>query len=241
MMRSIFEAIKGAARAIVKQPGTTIAAFALYAALIGAIYLFVTTREATLWELTLTFALMALAILLFFTLQAIGVSYAKREDVSMPRMLGRALADSWKLIIVSLPVAVIAVLIVLGFGAIGSRVTGAAGYLVSGVESILLYLAVPLLAIKLWVAAAREGVTQAFRRLGRHLIEAFALRSLVIYILIAVIFGAVAWVLVFTRMQVGGVWADIWILGARLAAAGVVIFFGWMLTLGSLARVSEEG
>jgi formate/nitrite transporter FocA (FNT family) len=47
----------------------------IYGALLGAGYLFVSTREATIPQLILTFGLVVLAPALFFALQAVSVNY----------------------------------------------------------------------------------------------------------------------------------------------------------------------
>ena len=247
-MGGILGAITGAGRAMLKRPGALLAAFGIYAALVGVIYLFVTTREATILQLLLTFFLLLLAVALFFALQAIGVSYASGEEPS-GAVLRRALGAGWKLLVVSLPVAVLVVIAVLILELIAKLVGGdqsgnqsgfLLGYLLPGMRAIILYLIVPLVAIRLWIAVTREGVASAFKRLGRHFIRALAPRALAIYVSVALIFGALVWGLVFTRTQFGGPWIEITLLAGRLVMAGVVIFIGWFLALGALAKANEE-
>jgi hypothetical protein len=247
-MSSILEAITGAGRAMLKRPGALLAAFGIYAALVGVIYLFVTTREATIIQLILTFFLLLLAVALFFALQAIGVRYASGEEPSR-EVLRRSFGACWKLLVVSLPVAVIVVIAVLILELIAKLVGGdhqgvqsgfLLGYLLPGIRAIILYLVVPLIAIRLWIAVTQEGVASAFKRLGKHFIGALAPRALAIYVIVALIFGALVWGLVFTRTQIGGPWVEIVLLAGRLAMAGVVIFIGWFLALGALAKANEE-
>jgi hypothetical protein len=247
-MSSILTAITGAGRAMLKRPGALLAAFGVYAALVGVIYLFVTTREATIIQLLLTFFLLVLAVALFFFLQAIGVSYVSGEEPS-GAVLRRALTACWKLVVVSLPVAVLVVIAVLllqliTYGANrvfpGNQSGFLVGYLLPGIRAIILYLIVPLVAIRLWIAVTQEGVANSFKRLGKHFIGALAPRALAIYVIVALIFGALVWGLVFTRTQIGGPWVEIVLLAGRLAMAGVVIFIGWFLSLGALAKANEE-
>jgi hypothetical protein len=246
-MGGIFGAITGAGRAMLKRPGALLAAFGIYTALVGVIYLFVTTREATIIQLLLTFFLLLLAVALFFFLQAIGVSYASGEEPS-GAVLRRSLGACWKLLIVSLPVAVLVVIAVLVLEVIAKLAGGdqgnqsgfVLGYLLPGIRAIILYLIVPLVAIRLWIAVTQEGVASAFKRLGGHFVRALAPRALAIYVIVALIFGALVWGLVFTRTQIGGPWVEIVLLAGRLAMAGVVIFIGWFLALGALAKANEE-
>jgi hypothetical protein len=246
-MGGILGAITGAGRAMLKRPGALLAAFGIYAALVGVIYLFVTTREATILQLLLTFFLLLIAVALFFAMQAIGVSYASGEEPS-GAVLRRALGAGWKLLVVSLPVAVLVVIAVLVLELI-ARLAGGGhgnqggfllGYLLPGLRAIILYLVVPLIAIRLWIAVTQEGVASAFKRLGRHFIGALAPRALAIYVIVALIFGGLVWGLIFTRTQFGGPWVEITLLAGRLAMAGVAAFIGWFLALGALAKANEE-
>ncbi|MCW5971494.1 MAG: hypothetical protein KIT57_23545 [Blastocatellales bacterium] len=248
MLKSVLSAIGGAMRAMAVRAGAVIAALAVYVAMIGAVYVFITTREATIIDLLLTFSLPAAALVFFFFIQAVGVRYAGAAE-STAAVLRGALRDTGKLLVVSLPPALLAILAVLLLGLIaywwrGENQYDNSGfvleYLLPWVRALVLYFAAPLLAVRLWIAASRDGVTSAFRALGRHFVGAFAPRVLVVYVSLLVVFGSIVWALVGIKTQYGGAGLEIGLLTARLAAAGLMIFIGWLLTIGALRRVSDE-
>ena len=186
MIKSVIAAMRGAFGAMAARAGALTAAFVVYLALIAAVYLFVTTREATIFDLLLTFALPLVVLVLFFFIQAVGVRYTGAVE-STRTILRGALADTGKLLVVTLPVALMAILVVLGLGLIGYWWSGGQPesgsgfvltYLLPGIRGVVLYLIVPLVAARLWIAAAREGVTGAYRGMGRHFVGAFAPKAL---------------------------------------------------------------
>ena len=89
-----------AVRMLFKRWTTLPLILAIYAAMLFALYLFISTREATVPQLILTFTLMFAAPLLFFLLQAASVNYATESS----GLLRKALRDCFKFIAVSLPV-----------------------------------------------------------------------------------------------------------------------------------------
>src|SRR5262245_13633723 len=111
MIKEIFEAIKTAGRKIFTNWAASLISFLLYGALLGVIYLFFTTREATVLQVLLTILILPLAaIFLFFVLQAMGLNYV-RQEIGPGYLLKRALSDSWKLLLVSIPVLLVAILV----------------------------------------------------------------------------------------------------------------------------------
>ena len=64
---------------------------------------------------------------------------------------------------------------------------------------IYFYIVLPLAAIQLWIAATHEGLGPAFRGIGRHFVKAFAPRTLLTYALVLVVFGAILYVILFTK------------------------------------------
>jgi hypothetical protein len=233
MIKEILEAIKSAGRKIFTNWSASLISFLIYGALLGVIYLFITTGEATMLQVFLTILILPLAaIVLFFVLQAMGLSYV-RIGVGAGYLLKRALSDSWKLLLVTIPVLLVASAVLLLGGAINSL---AVVYL----QYLLLYLALPLIAIHLWVSTIRDGMGVAFRGIGTSVKNALGPRSLLIYALIVLVFGLLAYFLFFTRTPMSGEWAELWIFGTRLAAALISIFAGWLLTLGSIAELTTR-
>jgi len=110
-------AVWSAVRMLFTRWTTLLLILALYAALLLALYLFISTREATVPQLILTFTLMFAAPLLFFLLQAASVNYATESS----GLLRKALRDCFKFIAVSLPVIGLTVLAVYGVGKLQGR------------------------------------------------------------------------------------------------------------------------
>jgi hypothetical protein len=174
----------------------------------------------------------------------LGVSYV-RIGVGPGYLLRRALKDCWSLLLVSVPLALLAWLIAWG----SNKLKGQIGYeqskewlrtLLWWARFIMLYIVLPLLAIHLWIAAAREGARGAYRGFLRNAAYAFAPRSLAIYALLYTIFSVLIYVLLFTKTQVGGAWMELALLGVRVSLVLLLVFVGWLVTLGALAEVTAR-
>ncbi|HYG11384.1 MAG TPA: hypothetical protein VD835_15665 [Pyrinomonadaceae bacterium] len=109
MTKNVLASIFSAARDLLRSPRALAVLVALYAAFIAAVFFFITTREATLWQLFVTGATVILAPLLFFVVQAAGASYAvgHRGAGALLRHTARSFL---KVLVVSIPVILLAVL-----------------------------------------------------------------------------------------------------------------------------------
>ena len=87
----------------------------LYGALVASAYFFIAGREASVWQVLVTFLLAFLAPVLFFIIQVIGIRYVE-DGLQMKELFGAALRDFWKLLVVSLPLLLILWLVVYLFG-----------------------------------------------------------------------------------------------------------------------------
>lgn len=247
MLNEIIRSIAAAARNLFSNWRTLSLLVLLYAALLLALYWFVTTGVATVWQVVLTFALIVIAPLLFFLLQALSVSYATGE-LTTGAWLKRALRDWWKLLLVSLPLVLLAIGLTLLFekGAVkleDRAHEGGAKFLLTAfsvLRFVVLYIALPLMAIQLWIAASREGLGAALKRVWRNLVRALSLRSLLTYLTGFVIFAVIPYFLFFTRTPAKNAWLEMSLLGMRLMMALMIIFFGWVVTVGALARISSD-
>jgi len=92
-------AIFSAVRMLFRKWTTLPLLITVYAALLLSLYLFVSTREATVTQLTVTFAMMLAVPLLFFLLQAASVNYATATEPA--GLLRKAAFDCLKLVVVS--------------------------------------------------------------------------------------------------------------------------------------------
>lgn len=79
----------------------------IYAALLATLYGFVAIREATWWQVLLTLCFVILAPVEFFVLQASIVDWARNGTLNWHR----ALAGSWKLVAVTLPMIVLSLVL----------------------------------------------------------------------------------------------------------------------------------
>jgi hypothetical protein len=109
MTKNVLASIFAAARDLLRSPRAFALLVALYLALIAACFFFITTREATVWQLIVTFASALLAPLLFFVVQAAGASYAVGER-GAAGLLRRTARSFGKVLLVSVPLVLLAVL-----------------------------------------------------------------------------------------------------------------------------------
>jgi hypothetical protein len=246
----VFEAIGTAARKMFSNWGALLISLLLYLGLLVALYFFIPLGVGTWLEVFLNFLISLIAVIVFLLMQAMGLSYV-RIGVGPIYLFKRALKDSWKLLLVSLPLALLAWLIIYLFDKLGATYFSGIETMESPWRSrlviavdwariLLLYFVIPLLAIHLWISVVREGVRATFKGIGRSMAHAFSPRSVLTYLVIVVVFGVIAYFLFFTLTPAKNEWVELWVLGGRLAAALLVVFIGWLLTLGSLAELTAR-
>jgi hypothetical protein len=251
MLKDVFESIGTAARKMFTNWGALLISLLLYLALFAVLYFFFTTREATKLQVLLSLVILPVAaIAVFFVLQAMGLSYV-RIGVGPIYLFKRAAKDSWRLLLVSLPLALLAWLIIYLFAKAGATYFSETltiespwrsrlGMAIDWLRVFLLYFVIPLLAIHLWISVVREGLRATFKGIGRSIKRAFAPQSVLTYLVVVSVFGVIAYFLFFTRTPAKSEWVELWVLGGRLAAALIVLFIGWLLTLGSLAELTAQ-
>ena len=274
MTKNVLASIYAAARCLLRSPAAFAVLAALYLALILACYFFITTREATVWQLFVTGATFILAPLLFFVVQAAGASYA--VGVRGAGALLRATARSFlKVLAVSLPVLLVAVLSVYLLNKLENRVkltpeeraqyamTSPSSdeteidsassessrpkppvrwkYLfVSALRLLVLGVFLPLVAMHLWIAAARDGLGAAFAGFHRHVSRAFSARSVLTYGVGMIFFALLPYFLITKRTPFSSNTLEILVFGARILVAFSLMLFGWVMTMTALARTDDE-
>jgi len=262
MLKDVFHSIAAAAQRLFANWAALLISLLLYAAMIGAIYLFFNIREATALQVALSLILPIAAVALFFLIQAMGLSYV-RIGVGAGYLLKRSLKDCWRILLVSLPLILLAWLIVYLFGKVDQSLFGGtlqvqssgvgrltvrpevkgmewAAVAVNAARILLLYCVLPLIAIHLWIATVREGVAAAFKGFGRSVARALAPRSLLIYALICAVFGGIVYFLLFQQATFKGAWTQLWAVGIKTALAFLIGFIGWLLTLGSITEMTAR-
>lgn len=247
MINDVLTAISAAARKLFTNWSALLIALLLFALLWMACYLFITIGLATTLQVTLALLLLPLAVLvLFFTLQALGLSYVQ-SGVGAGYLLKRAVQDCWKLFVISLPLVLLAGLIIYAAGKVedkfvreGETTRRWVLLTITWARYFLLYFVVPLIGIHWWLAAVREGVSGAIKGSLRGIVRAFAPGSVLVYVVIGGIGGALAYLLFFTKTQFGGQWTQLWLFGFRFTLAWLIIFLGWLLVLGALAELTAQ-
>src|SRR5262249_21343999 len=209
MVKDVFHSIAAAAQRLFLNWAALLISLSMYLALLGAIYLFFNIREATVMQVALNMILPIAAVALFFLIQAMGLSYV-RIGVGAAYLLKRSLGDCWRILLASLPLILIAWLIVYLFGKADQSFfsgPGAAGstamkwgwgaIAAHAVQILLLHVLLPLITIHLWIATVRGGLGPAFKGFKRVVTRALAPRSLLIYVVICAVFGAIIYFLLF--------------------------------------------
>ncbi|MCA1565573.1 MAG: hypothetical protein LC803_08030 [Acidobacteria bacterium] len=272
MTKNVLASIFAAARDLVRAPRALAVLFALYVALIASVFFFITTREATIWQLFVTGAAALLVPVLFFVVQAAGASYAvgRRGAGELLRHTARSFP---KVLAVSVPLILLAVLSVYLLDKLQQRAQlspeerasieyarnaqegdGEAEsseasrpkppvrwkYLfVSALRLFVLGLLLPLAAMHLWLAAARDGLVAAFTRFHRHIMRAFSARSVFTYGVGMIVFALIPYFLVTKRTPVASNTLELLLFGARIFLAFSLMLFGWVMTLTALARTGD--
>lgn len=265
MLTETFQSIAVAARTVFRNWQSMLLIATVYAALLAVLYSFVTIREATFLQVSLTFASAIVAPLLFFVLQAMIAS--DEHDSTAVSLLRRSLTSFWKLILISLPLIALAVLIVYLLGkaqahfdanvreaaaalprrlATTARERDAAppidwrAALLSTIRYLAFGLVLPLAAIHLWLATVREGLAAGIIKLRQHLARAFAPQSVLIYIAGFLIFGVAPYYLLFRTTQTKHAWLEVSLLVTRLIVVFALTLFGWVITVRALGRFSTN-
>jgi hypothetical protein len=179
-----------------------------------------------------------------------GLSYTQ-IGVGVADLLKRSLRDCRRIIIASLPLILIAWLLVYLFGKVDqayftesltaeSKVRAWGAFTVNAVRILLLYCLLPLIAIHFWIEAVSQGVAAAFLESRRVVTRALAPRSALIYVMICAVFGATVYFLLFQQATFKGPWAQLWAVGIKTALALLLTFIGWLLTLGSMSELTAR-
>jgi hypothetical protein len=121
MTKDTLSAIGSAMRAVLRDWPALLALAVLFAALAAACGLFITTREATAWQVFLTFALAVVIPVLLFVVLAGCAYYAVGVRRAVPLVV-RALKGFWKVLLLGLPVLALTVLTVWGMNKLEARV-----------------------------------------------------------------------------------------------------------------------
>ena len=202
------------------------AIYAVFLALLGLSWVFVVSRESTLFEVFLTFALPLVIVSLFFFLQAMCVGY--ENGGSIMGLFQSAWLIWPKLMVVSLPLILLTGLLLF----LASRF--------SQIGFIFLFLLafLPLPAIHFWLAAARLDVLGAWRNSGQLIALSLSPGAILVYA--AGLFGVAGfpYLLMQSRLPLPGRWQIVWFV-ARLGLALAVAVFSWLVLIQTLKTKAQ--
>jgi hypothetical protein len=274
MTKNVLSALFNAARGLLRNFGALVALAILYAALIACVVLFVTTREASVFQIGLTAVCAVAAPVLFLLVASAASSYAVGESRAFG-LLRRALRNFLKVLLVSIPMLALVVGTVWGMNKLESRVkhdpreeaseqyaaTGEtadegssadatnkpkppvrwAYVFYSALRLFLLGFVLPLVAIHLWLVAARDGLKAVLLNLHRIIARALSARAVFTYAVGMVVFALMPYFLIIKRTPASAGSVELSLLGARLLAAFALTLFGFVATMTALARDRADG
>ena len=268
MLTETFSSIATAVRRVFANWPALLLVAIVYVALLVTLYFFVAVREASIAQVTLTFALALAAPILFFLLQTMianGFSDSV-QPVNAGLLAKRSLTNFWKVMVITLPVIALAILLIYLLAkyqsqlaavpdsatqlhpmAASSRTHETArapinwkGAALSTVRYLALGLVLPLAAIHLWLATARDGLIAAIKRTGQLLARAFAPQSVLIYAVGFLIFAVVPYFLLFRTTPNKHAWLDLILLGIRVALVFALTLLGWVITVKAIALLDKS-
>jgi hypothetical protein len=231
---------------------------AVYAALLVTLYVFVSTREATVTQLGISLTLAVTAPMLFFVLQAASATYT--SDIGAGFVLKRSVKEFWKLAAVSLPVVAIMMLALyllgkaqthIGISASVGPTPLSAGQtarqplqssliLLTTLKYLLLGVVAPLVLIQLWITVSNYGIRSLLSRFSKVVSSAFSPETLLIYAVGFLLFAVIPYFVLFRSITSQRAWVEITALTLRLVASAALLLVGWVTTVGALTIAATQ-
>lgn len=223
-----------------------------YAFLLAASYLFIWIREATIWQVLVTYALMIVIPICFFIMQATIIDRVLDQKFRWRVIL----LDALKFLVMSIPVLLVVCLLYYLLNKISAHypapVVAVApvnkatppttpplhwpSLIFATVRFVLWGVVFPVAAIHLWIAIAGDGFRQSFlKRAGSALARAFSPGSVLTYGLGLIIFFVLPYVILVPTFTIKGNKMEFAFFGLRLLLAFLFSLIGWVLTLTAFA------
>ena len=243
----------------ITNPGALLVFAIIYAVLLVGSYIFISIREATIWQVLITYALMILIPLGFFTLQASIINRVLDQKFRWRVIL----IDALKFLAVTISVLLVVWLLYYLLNKISARYPAPVvevpvdkvappttpalhwpSLFFTTLRFVLLGVAFPLATIHLWIAVAggelrtlfRDGAKSFFKRIGSALARAFSSHSVLIYGLGLIIFFVLPYITLIPTFTISGNKTEFAVFGLRLLLAFLFSLVGWASTLTALAR-----
>jgi hypothetical protein len=230
----------------------------IYAALVLSSWFFISTREATLRQVLVTYVLMFVIPALFFLFQASLINRAREQKFRW----GTILIDAIKFFIVAIPILLIAwlvyyllnkwqahhlppVIAVLPSAAeTKSQPLHWPTLLFATLRFALLGVVLPLSAIHLWIAVAGsdlrtwidQGGKPFLKKISYALATAFGPESVLIYALGMIVFVVLPYTILFVPLSPKGNKTDFAAFILRLLLTYLFTLIGWVVTISALTR-----
>lgn len=229
----------------------------IYAFLLVASYIFIAIREATIGQVLVTYALLVLIPIGFFTLQAAIVNRAIDQKLRWRVIL----IDAVKFLVVTILVLLVVWLLHYLLNKVSARypapvvqvppLTKSAqptapplhwpSLIFATLRFVLWGVAFPLATIHLWIAIAGGEIRtlfakSLFKRIASALARAFSPDSVLIYGLGLILFFVLPYVILVPAFRLNGNKTEFAFFGLRLLLSFVFSLIGWVLTLTTFAR-----
>lgn len=235
----------------------------VYALLLVTFYIFVSTREATVWQVLVTYALLILIPAEFFVLQATIIDSARDLTFSWKRILLHA----FKIFVVTIPVLLAGWALWYLVNKLGARWPApplppsaldpkspkpAAMHwptlLIATLRFVLFGVALPLAAIHLWIevtardvrAMFADGAKPFFKRIGDAMARAFSSESVFTYGLGLIAFALIPYLLLILKINIKGTKTAFAAFIFQIVLAFLFVLFGWIATIATLVRNRDE-
>lgn len=232
---------------------------ALYALLLVSFYFFISTREATVWQVLVTYALLLLLPAEFFVLQATILEFARARKFAVKNILLSAL----KLAAVTIPVLIIGALLWWLMNKLQARFPAPLVFtqtppkappthwptlLITTLRFVVFGVALPLATIHLWIetsvcdvrASFAGGAKTIFGTMGRALARAFSSESVLVYGLGLILFVLGPFLILLPRLTFKGTKTAFTLFVVQVIVALVLMLIGWVVTIVTLARVNAS-
>jgi hypothetical protein len=232
----------------------------LYALLLVSFYFFISTREATAWQVFVTYALLLLVPAEFFVFQAAILDFAGQRKFGLKPVLLSAL----KLFLVTIPVVLIGAFLWWLMNKLQLRYLPPPApvvfapnpprpqpvhwrpMLITTLRFVVFGVAFPLATIHLWIEASvcdvrasfASGVKKIFGTIGRALARAFSSEAVFVYGLGLILFVLGPYLFLFVPVHMKGTKTDFAVFILRLLLAFIFTFVGWVVTVSTLLRTN---
>ena len=231
----------------------------IYALLVATFFKFIWTREATVWQVFITYSFMVLIPALFFVLQAAIIDRVREQKFRW----GAILVDAVKFFIATIPILLIGWLLYYLLNKWQLRyppptivtLPASAGppkpapvhwpsLIFATLRFVLFGVALPLATIHLWIAVAGGEVRRLFaggaasflKRIGAAIARALSFDSVLIYGLGLIVFFVLPYIILIPTFTIKGNKTEFAVFVLRLVLAFVISFIGWVVTVSALVR-----